>query len=135
MAEPPRARLSATEGRKFGIPVGIAFVALALIMAWRGRETASQILGAVGMGLVLAALVVPTRLGPVHRAWMGLAVLLSRVTTPIFMGVTFYLVVTPIGLLMRLFGRDPMVRRPVDDSYWVARADGPGRRSDLERQF
>ena len=135
VATPTPARLSPAEGRKFGVPVGIAFALLGLILAWRERVTASQVVGAIGLGLILAALLIPTRLGPVQRAWMGLAMLLSRVTTPILMGVVFFLVITPTGLVMRLLGRNPMVRRSVGDSYWVRRPEGVGRRSDLERQF
>ena len=53
-------------------------------------------LGALGGALALAGLVVPRDLGPVERAWMGLAHPISKVTTPIFMGVMYFLVLTPI---------------------------------------
>jgi hypothetical protein len=66
--------------------VGGAFVALAGVAWWRGRHTIAIGLGALGTTLGLLGLLVPTRLGPVNRAWMGLATLLSRVTTPLFMG-------------------------------------------------
>lgn len=135
MAKSPAVRLTTAEGRKFGIPVGIAFLVLGLVVAWRGGVVASPIIGGVGVGLILAALLIPTHLGPVYRAWMGMALLLSKVTTPILMGVIYFLVITPIALLMRLMGRNPMVRKPVDGSFWILRAEGSGRRSDLERQF
>lgn len=128
------ARLSPAEGRKFGLTVGIAFLVLAgLLHFWRHKETAAAVLGALGALLVLAALAVPTRLGPVQRAWMGLAHAISKVTTPIFMGVVFYLVITPIGLLMRLVGRRTLVHKERDGGFWVAPASGG--RSDIERQF
>ncbi|HXY69173.1 MAG TPA: SxtJ family membrane protein [Gemmatimonadales bacterium] len=128
------ARLTAAEGRKFGLTVGIAFLVLAaLAYFWRHRVVTGEVLGAVGAVLVLAALLVPTRLGPLERAWMGLAKLISKVTTPVFMGVVFYVVVTPIGALMRLFGRRAMVHAEHDGSFWAAPASGG--RSDIERQF
>ena len=128
------ARLSPAEGRKFGITVGIAFLVLAaLLYFWRHRETAAAVLGAIGALLVLAALVMPTRLGPLERAWMGLAKAISKVTTPVFMGVVFFVVVTPIGLVMRLFRRRPLVHPERDGSFWLAPASGG--RSDIERQF
>jgi hypothetical protein len=128
------ARLSPAQGRKFGFTVGIAFLVLAaLLHFWRHRETAAAVLGSVGVLLVLAALLIPTRLGPLERAWMGLAKAISKVTTPIFMGVVFFVVVTPIGLLMKIFGRRALVHPERDGGFWMAPASGG--RSDLERQF
>jgi len=128
------ARLSPAEGRKFGVTVGVAFLVLAgLLHFWRHRETAGAIFGVLGVLLIVAALAVPTRLGPVQRAWMGLAHAISKVTTPIFMGIVFFVVMTPIGLLMRLFGKRALVHREQDGSFWVAPVSGG--RSDMERQF
>ena len=129
------ARLTAAQGRKFGLTVGIAFLVLAaLVYFWRHRAATGTVLGALGTLLVLAALVVPTHLGPLERAWMGLAKLISKVTTPIFMGVVFFVVVTPIGLLMRLLGRRALVHvQQPDGGFWLPPASGG--RSDIERQF
>ena len=128
------ARLSPSEGRKFGLTVGVAFLVLAaLLQFWRHKEVAAAVAASLGAALVLAALLTPTRLGPVERAWMGLARLISKVTTPIFMGVVFFVVITPIGLLMRLFGRKALVHRETQGGFWMAPASGG--RSDLERQF
>ena len=128
------ARLTAAEGRKFGLTVGIAFLVLAsLVYFWRHKETAGAVLGGLGALLVVAALVLPSHLGPVKRAWMGLAHLISRVTTPVFMGIVFFVVMTPIGLVMRLVGRRPLVHSEQSGGFWAAPASGG--RSDIERQF
>lgn len=123
------------EGRKFAFPVGLAFIVLAGISLWRGHETAPQILGGLGLLLLLAGAMVPTRLGPIHDAWMGLAHAISRVTTPVFMGVVYFLVLTPTGLVMRLLGRNPLRREPEDDSYWISTGRGDRGTSDMNRQF
>ena len=127
-------RLSPAEGRKFGFTVGIAFLVLAgLLRFWRHKEAAGAVAGILGVMLVVAALSVPARLGPLQRAWMGLAHAISKVTTPVFMGIVFFLVMTPIGLLMRLLGRRALVHREQNGGFWVAPASGG--RSNMERQF
>ena len=134
MARQVPARLTAAAGRKFAFTVGIAMLVLAGIVLWRGHRTISWGLGGAGALLILAGLVVPTRLGPVERAWYGLAAAISKVTTPIVMGILYFVVLTPAGLLMRLFGRNSLVRSSSDGSAWVRRPEN-ARRSDLERQF
>lgn len=127
-------RLTAREGRKFGLTVGAAFVALGLLLGWRGAAAAATASAVAGGVLVAAGVLVPTRLGPVQRAWMRFGLLLSKVTTPIVMAILYFVMFMPMGLVMRLAGRNPLRRRLVNDSYWVARE--PGRtRGDLARQF
>jgi uncharacterized membrane protein len=111
MAAGVPARLTAAAGRKFGLTVGLAFTAIGAILTWRGKPGRAAVLYAIGGLLIGAGLVVPTRLGPVERAWMGLAHAISKVTTPIFMGVVYFVVMTPIGLVRRLAG-SPIVARP-----------------------
>ncbi len=127
------ARLTPREGRRFGLVVGAAFLALAALLGWRGAAVAWRVASGLGVALALAGALVPGRLGPVYRAWMGLALVISKVTTPILMAVIYYLLVTPIGVVMRLAGRRALARRPEAGSYWVAAPSGG--RSDLERQF
>jgi hypothetical protein len=129
------ARLSPHRGREFAFLVGTAFLALGGLGWWRDHRPLTVVCWVVGGLLVLAGIVIPGRLGPVYRAWMGLALVLSRVTAPIFLGIVFFLVIAPMGLVMRLLGRNPMVRKGRGDSFWIDRPQGPQRRSDLTRQF
>jgi len=128
---------TATKGRKFALTLAIAFAVLGGISYWRGRELPPLILGALAVLFLFAALVVPQHLQPVERAWMGVAHLISRVTTPIFMGIVYFVILTPIGLLRRMFGGNALIHRPVDNSYWIARAPGDPERARrrMERQF
>ena len=52
----------------------------------------------------------PTSLRPIYRAWMRFGLLLNRIMTPVILGVVFYLVITPMAVLMRIRGRDTMAR-------------------------
>lgn len=130
----PLHRASRSELRSFAFLVGGAFLVLSAIIFWRRGATPFFIgFAMLGGVLAVAGLVVPGMLGPVHAAWMRLAVLLSKVTTPIFMGVIYFVVLTPTGLIMRALGRNPLGSRS-RDTRWVTRAVG-ARASALERQF
>jgi len=70
----------------------------------------------------IAAIAFPAVLRYVYVAWMRLGLLLNKITTPLILGILFYLVITPAGLIKRVFGRDAM-RRECDDeteSYRIA---------------
>lgn len=120
--------------RRFGLTVGGAFALLAAIAGWRGRATVASIAGAAGALLLVLGVAAPARLDGVQRRWMAMAHAISRVTTPIFLGVVYFALVTPLGLALRLArGRGLSPRRGAD-SYWVRRPP-EARRSDLRRQF
>ena len=128
------AGLSRSEGRKFAFTVGGAFLVLGAVVWWRNHLTVASAFGGLGAVLALLGLIVPDRLGPLSRAWMGLAHLISKVTTPVFMGVVYFLVITPTSLIMRLFGRLPLRSPRGASSYWQVRSPD-SRRGDLTRQF
>ena len=134
MEERIPARLTAAEGRRFAFSVGAAFGIIAALLAWRDRPTAAAAVGIVAIALLVSGIVAPTRLGAVERAWMRLAHAISRITTPIVMGLLFYLVMTPFGLAMRLLGHRPLTRHRSAATAWVKRPPG-ARRSRMERQF
>ena len=70
--------------------------------------------------LTVLGIVAPLALGPVYKRWMQLGLILNRITTPIIMGLVFFLVVTPMGLIRRLFSEDILARNFDDeDSYRV----------------
>jgi hypothetical protein len=129
----PSTEFTRSDGRRFAFPVGTAFLLLAAILLWRERTLLSSVAAGLGVFLYAAGLLAPARLGPLFRAWMALALAISKVTTPIFMGIVYFLVITPTGIVMRALGRNPIVHRARDDSYWV-KTDGRNS-GDLRRQF
>lgn len=88
---------------------------------------------ALGASLLIGALVAPAMLRPIDSAWMRLAHIVSRVTTPIFLAVVYFVVITPVGLLRRRLGSNPLVRRADGDGFWIDRTRSP--RGSLDRQF
>ena len=129
-SRPPTRR----ELREFGLTVGAAFLVLAAVLLWRGRVHAAYVVGAVGALLAAFGWLAPVRLTAARRGWMGLARALSRVTTPLFLGAVYFGLLTPLGVLMRLFGHRPLGRPRAAATFWADR-DPAARRSDLRRQF
>lgn len=127
------ARLTEREGRKFALTVGIAFVVLGTLSALRGHHLPPRIMWALGGGFIAAGLLIPGRLGGLHRAWMALANAISKVTAPIMVTALYFVILTPAGRLMRLLGRNPLQQRERDGGFWIPAATNG--RSDLETQF
>lgn len=127
---------TAAKGRRFALTLAVAFAVLGTIGYLRHRHATSVVFAALAGVFLLAALFIPSRLEPVERAWMGLAQAMSRVTTPVFMSIVYFVVLTPIGLIRRL-AANPLVHEPVAGSFWVERkqSDRAAARRRMERQF
>lgn len=134
---PNHAGYTARQGRRFAFTLAAAFAVLAAVAYWRGSEATASVLTALSAALLIAAVVMPSRLAPIERAWMSLAHAISRVTTPIFLGLVYFAVLTPAGLLRRTIGRSPLVREAGENGYWSSRApmEHEARRRRMERQF
>ena len=122
--------------RDFGLTTGIAVVVIfGLFFPWlleRGWPMWPWIIAAVLWSL---ALIQPLWLRRIYRGWMGFGLLASRVMTPLVLGIVFFGMITPMALIMRLTGKDPMRRAfgPNQKSYRVKSIKSP--REKLERPF
>jgi len=81
------------------------------------------------------ALLLPRSLGPVFRIWMKLAWVLGWINTRIILSIVFYLVVFPMGILLRLFGKDPMARHLDANAQTYRVKSTPSSPKDMERPF
>ncbi len=105
--------------REFGLTVGLAFVVIGLLAwLWRGHPTIGRVLLGGGGVLAVLGLVAPAVLRPIERVWMQMAHLISKVTTPIFLGVMYFVVFAPAGAMRRLAGSPIWKDRSGRDSYW-----------------
>lgn len=121
---------TARSGRVFAFTMMGGFIFVALVGAWRDVPLlvrGSLLLAAVSF---LAGVLVPRRLEPVRRGWMAFGEAIGKVTTPIMLAVVYYLVLTPTGLIRRVFTRRPARAA----SYWQQRAPLPSK-ARMERQF
>lgn len=129
--------------RGFGLTVGGILVAIAAVRSglhlWEGGAPGwlEGALAAVGLLLVGFGAAAPARLAPLNRAWTRLGLLLFKVVNPVVLGVIYLTTIVPIGLLMRLMGRDLLHLKTERQaaSYWVERVP-PGPAPDtMTRQF
>ncbi len=127
---------AASSDRGFGLVMAAALAVLAGIVAWQGSRAAWGLLAAA----VLVGAVAWRRaslLAPANRLWTRFGLILHRLVSPIVLGVVFFLVLTPMALLMRAFGKRPLELgfRPDLASYWIDRGDpGPAPES-MKDQF
>jgi hypothetical protein len=115
-----RGKRSYRAEREFGLLVGGVLLALGGWWFYRGRyPTLSSVLLLTGATLALLGALRPKWLVVPNRLWMGMAEAMGFVMTRVILGLVFFLIVTPIGLLRRLTGGDPLGRRAQrTESYW-----------------
>jgi hypothetical protein len=124
------------ELRQFGFTIAAALCVIGCWLWWKESQWPVYLFIAAGV-LLLPAMFFPGLLKPFHRLWMTLGLCMGWVVTGVLMIVLFYLVVTPLGLLMKLRGRDPLKRRfdRETGSYWIPRDAGAADKKNYERQF
>ena len=105
---------------------GLLFVAFAGILGavaqWRWHApTVARGIWAIGAVISLGYFLVPPLRRPIYLGWVYLTFPIGFVVSHILLAIVFYAVVTPIGLILRLLGRDPMKRKfdPSQKSYWI----------------
>jgi uncharacterized membrane protein len=113
----------------------IGFGAIVAVILYRRFEspTPSAVVLLITCIIGLVGLVAPVLVRPLYVVWMGLAFPIGWTVSHVMMLAVFYLVLTPIGISMRLCGRDPMQRRMDRDAktYWLPRST----RKDLKSYF
>jgi|SRR5438552_9989082 len=130
-------KTGAQELRRFGLLVGAVFTLLGVWFWWRGKGRYPYFLapGAVLLGLGAGA---PRALRLIYVGWMSLAFLLGFAVSNILLTLFFYVIVTPVGLLARLAGKD-FLNRKLDGqtgSYWIMRDRSvPEQKKNYEQQF
>jgi len=111
--------------RKFGVMVGGAIVLLSALAYWKSLWTVNIVLivSAVGWLLVAMGALFPLRLKFIHKYWMAFAILLGSVVSRVILFILFFLIVTPLSILARVFGKKFFVshKDANRDSCWIPR--------------
>jgi hypothetical protein len=112
----------------FGLLFGLFFGLLGLLSWWRhGLGLAPEILWGLAVAVPLVYYAIPPLRRPIYVGWVTLVYPIGLVVSFVVLGVVYYLVVTPVGLALRLSGRDPMQRAfdPSRKSYWLPHQGDP----------
>lgn len=122
------------ELKAFGVLFAVLFSLLGALFWWQaGWQTAALVVWKSAAFVLIAFVLAPQVRRPIYLAWSYALYPIGYVITLVLMGVAYYLVITPTGLLMRLFGRDPISRKfqPDAASYWIRRKED----ASLDRYF
>jgi hypothetical protein len=124
--------------RRFGITMAVVLAALGIASLIIGRHTLrGGALLMVAVAFLLPALLKPQSLMGVRSAWMALALGIGWWVSRLLLLLSFVLLVTPLALIMRLVGRDPMARKwdPEATTYWIERPPTEHRPESYDKPY
>jgi len=131
-----REEVQGSSNRSFGVVFAVVFAVIGVLPLLSGGGVRLWSLLA-GCAFLIAAVLFPTVLAPFNRVWLRFGLLLHRIVSPLILGIMFFVVITPMGLVMRALGKD-LLRLRVDRaaaSYWIdRRPPGPPAES-MKDQF
>lgn len=129
-------RLNGSTDRVFGLVFAAVFTAIGLLPKFSGDQVRTWAIAVAGIFLFLG-LIWPASLSGINRLWMRFGLLLGKVVSPIALAIVFYSTIVPIGLILRLLGKDHLrLRRdPAVSSYWIPRVPPGPDSSTLDKQF
>lgn len=106
--------------RDFGIVFAVVGALYGGWSVWRGHPTRALVSVSIGAAILCGSLAAPALMRPLWRGWIAFGHALGWLNTRLILGILFYLVFTPLGLLFRLVGRDALALRrdPGRSSYW-----------------
>lgn len=121
--------------KKTGITVGIVLILISLLLWYLGK-TSFTYFSIVGGLFVILSFIAILVLRPFHRLWMMLALVMGFVMSRVILTLLFYIILTPIGLIARIFGKKfmPLGFDKTVDTYWEKR-EPVKNKIDYERQF
>ena len=122
--------------RNFGITLGIILLLISGFLFWKEKES-YQIFSGIGITLSLIAIAIPSFLKPVYWMWMIFGIILGWFMTRVILSLLFYIIITPIGLTLRLFGKQFLELRwdKSKESYWNFRTNEHQQNENYEKQF
>ena len=124
--------LKISSNRSFGIVFFVVFLLIALYPLTYGGEIRIWSL-IISLIFLILGLLNSKILTPLNKIWFKFGILLGKIVSPLIMGIIFFLVVTPIGFIMRILGKDLLnLKFNKNKSYWIEKT---GPKSKMKNQF
>ena len=121
-----------SSNRSFGIVFFVVFFLIALYPLIHNEEIRIWSL-IISLIFLILGLINSRILTPLNKLWFKFGILLGKIVSPIIMGIIFFLVVTPIGFIMRILGKDLLnLKFNANKSYWIEKT---GPKSKMKNQF
>ena len=121
-----------SSNKSFGIVFFIVFLLIALYPFAYGGEVRIWSL-IISITFLILGLLNSKILAPLNKIWFKFGIFLGKIISPLIMGIIFFLVVTPIGLIIRLLGKDLLnLKYNKNKSYWIEKS---GPKSKMKNQF
>jgi len=127
---------SPRELKHFGLVIGLLIAAIGLIRYFVSHASGAETVILAGAILTLLGMFLPQALHIPYKLWMGFAVVMGWIMSRVILTVIFFAVVTPIGLVMRMLGKDLLeLKRPIGaKTYWHHRSNKTFSKESYERQ-
>ena len=110
--------------KKFGFFCTFVFAILAFYFLFIDSILWAQALAILAAFFLLITVIIPQVLLPLNKLWMRLGLLLGMIVSPIVLGIIFFGLVTPYGVVMRMFGRDELrLKFTKKSSHWISRSE------------
>ena len=122
--------------KNFGLVFAVVFLIIAILQYYSSGST-NYILISFATICTILAIFITSVLRPFNRLWLKFGLLLNKIMSPIIMSIVFFLVVTPIGICMRLFGKRPLDIgfEPKQNTYWLPYTSGNDEHDSMNNQF
>ena len=130
--------IEAPSERSFGITFAVVLALLGALSYWhRGVSNTFYVVLVLSAVFAIVTATAPRLLRPLNLIWLKFGLLLHKVVNPVIMGILFFGVFAPMGIMMRLIGIDllRLKRKPSSETYWIVRRDESIADSSMKNQF